>query len=76
MDHNQASAGIRHRKDLQCNSILIISGEEQPIRLRRIIWRTLLESQAAMGEDEANLLIADTVLPCRLDDLDTQADPP
>jgi hypothetical protein len=73
VDDAQLTLVVGNSHNLQRNAVLAIPKEHQPMAAWGVVRHGLVESQSAMIDDEADLMIPDTMLSGRRSDFDAQS---
>jgi hypothetical protein len=73
VDDAQLTLVVGNSDDLQRNAVLVIPEEHQSTAPWGVVRHGLVESQSTVVDDEANLIIPDTMLSGRRSDFDAQS---
>jgi hypothetical protein len=69
----QLTLVVGNSDDLQRNAVLVVPQEHQSMAAWGVVRHRLVESQPAVVDDEADLIIPDTMLSGRRSDFDAQS---
>jgi hypothetical protein len=73
VDDAQLTLVVGNSDDLQRHAVLVIPEEHQSMAAWGVVWHGLVESQSAVVDDEADLIIPDTMLSGRRSDFDGES---